>query len=60
VAPKDPVSGVGMEEQLKAINTGDTAWVLVSAMVVLIMTPGERTDPLSHVVWTVSNRCNAG
>lgn len=41
VTPKDPVTGVGQDEALKAINTGDTAWMLISAAIVMIMTPGE-------------------
>lgn len=40
MAPKDPVTGVGQEEALKALNTGDTAWMLISTAIVLIMTPG--------------------
>ena len=40
MAPKDPVTGVGQEEALKAINSGDTAWMLASAALVLLMTPG--------------------
>lgn len=44
VAPKDPVTGAGQDEELKAINSGDTAWMLISAAIVLIMTPGECQD----------------
>lgn len=40
MAPKDPVTGVGQDEDLKKINSGDTAWMLISAAIVMIMTPG--------------------
>lgn len=49
VAPKDPVTGVGQDEALKALNTGDTAWMLICAAIVLIMTPGKVTGaPCPH------------
>eukprot|EP00775_Hariotina_reticulata_P009992 gene9992-10147_t len=37
-APTGPVTGV--DADLSTINTGDTAWMLVSTAVVLLMTPG--------------------
>lgn len=40
-APSSYLTGAGQEKELEAINTGDTAWMLVSAAVVLIMTPGK-------------------
>lgn len=40
VAPMDPVTGIGADAALKTLNTGDTAWMLVSTALVLLMTPG--------------------
>lgn len=41
-APSNYITGVGEEEALKAIDTGDTAWILISTAIVLLMTPGEQ------------------
>lgn len=53
MAPKDPVTGVGKEEELKAIDTGDTAWMLISAAIVMIMTPGEAQNACVHMECTM-------
>lgn len=53
MAPKDPVTGVGQEEELAAINTGDTAWMLISAAIVMIMTPGEAHTACVHMECTM-------
>jgi hypothetical protein len=36
----DPVTGAGQDDALKKVNSGDTAWMLASSALVLIMTPG--------------------
>lgn len=39
-APSSYVTGVGQETELEAIDTGDTAWMMISSAIVLLMTPG--------------------
>jgi hypothetical protein len=37
-APSSYITGVGQEEEVAEIDTGDTAWMMISAAIVLLMT----------------------
>lgn len=39
-APSGYITGAGQEKELEELDTGDTAWMMVSAAIVLLMTPG--------------------